>query len=359
MSVSKSPVPAPPIAELEHHPDQPLLLYAQLRRVEQLETRTGQPYAALELADESGTIAARIWSDQSAAMQAAAELAAGDLVKVLATTDLYQQRLQLAVTRLRRADPETDALDLGAIVGRGSEAIAGRHCSTLVFDIETVPAHNTRKVPSMIAQAVSKAAERGDGDEGKVMSLSPLLGKVVSLAFADAETWSPQGPDDVSQVTVLAVPPEGWQAEGHPPWLVPVDEPTLLRCFWSLAASAPLVVTYNGRGFDVPFLVARSLVHGIAARVDLLSNRFSLRPHLDLYQLLSGGRALGPMSLDVVCWALGVTSPKDVMDGSMVAPAYEKGEIERIARYNAGDVAATIEVFLRAREHILKHRADF
>ena len=48
-----------------------------------------------------------------------------------------------------------------------------------------------------------------------------------------------------------------------------MSEPDLLRAFWALAGHASVVVSYNGRGFDVPFLVGRSLIHEVPVRVDL------------------------------------------------------------------------------------------
>ena len=140
--------------------------------------------------------------------------------------------------------------------------------------------------------------------------------------------------------------------------MIPTDEPSLLRAFWALAAAAETVVTYNGRGFDVPFLVGRSLAHGVSATVDLVSNRWSLRPHLDLFDVLAQ-RDRGPSKLDVVCWALGIESPKGEMDGSMVAPAYERGAILEIADYNAQDVRATARVFRRVRDGVLRFRTDW
>ena len=64
-------------------------------------------------------------------------------------------------------------------------------------------------------------------------------------------------------------------------------------------------------------------------------------------------------NLDVVCWALGIESPKGQMDGSMVAPAYARGEIEEIARYNLADVRATTAVFHHVRDGLLRYRKDW
>ena len=165
---------------------------------------------------------------------------------------------------------------------------------------------------------------------------------------------------EADQVTVLAVPPEGFELADAdcPSWLRLMSEQELLKAFWALASKAECVVSYNGRGFDVPFVVTRSLIHGIPARVDLVSGRWSLKPHLDLFELVSQ-RGRGPSKLDVVCWALGIESPKEVMDGSMVAPAYQRGEIVKIAEYNAHDVRATSAVYRKCRDLILRYRSDW
>ena len=47
------------------------------------------------------------------------------------------------------------------------------------------------------------------------------------------------------------------------------------------------------------------------------------------------------------------------MDGSMVAPAYARGEIVKIAEYNAHDVRATSAVYRKCRDLILRYRADW
>ena len=98
--------------------------------------------------------------------------------------------------------------------------------------------------------------------------------------------------------------------------------------------------------------------YSIPARVDLVSNRFSLRPHLDLYEILTQ-RGRGPSKLDVICWALGIESPKEHMDGSMVAPAYARGEILKIAEYNRHDVRATSAVYRKVRDLVLRYRSDW
>ena len=98
----------------------------------------------------------------------------------------------------------------------------------------------------------------------------------------------------------------------------------------------------------------------IAAGEDPGQVSFDETHDLDLYRVLTHGeRSLGPTNLDVVCWALGIESPKEHMDGSMVAPAYERGDIVKVAEYNAQDVRATIDVYRRLRDSVLRFREDW
>ncbi|MFO7566648.1 MAG: ribonuclease H-like domain-containing protein [Enhygromyxa sp.] len=348
---------APPhlerLAEVHALPvDQTRTVFVAIRSVRHGVDRNGAGYYDLTVADASATLPAKIWGDSRAYAEASkAELREGMVVKLLFTVGSFRDAVQLGVGRLRVLG-EDDEWQPDAIWGAGWELVEGLHCKTLVFDIETVPGIELAEAPEAVAKSIQRAAERGECEAEKVMSLSPYFGKVVSLAFCDA--------DEPERVTALVVPPAGRERDSYPEWIRAMSEAELLRSFWHLARAAELVVSFNGRGFDVPFLVLRSLIQQVPARVDLLSSPFSLRPHLDLFRLIGHGRGgLGSTSLDVVCWALGIESPKGAMDGSMVAPAYARGEIESIASYNVADVRATAAVFRHLREQLLPFRNDW
>ena len=333
-------------------------VFAALRSVRHAVDRNGAGYFDLLVSDASAKFAAKIWGDTKAYVSAVqAELREGMVVKLEFTVGSFRDSVQLTVTRLRVLG-DHDEWNPDLIWGDGWQLVEGLQRKTLVFDIETVPGIDLAQAPEAVTRSVARSAERYGDDPDKVMGLSPYFGKVVSLAFGEGE-GSGDDPDQ-PPVTCLVVPPPGREDAEYPAWIRPMSEPELLRAFWQLAGSAELVVSFNGRGFDVPFLVIRSLVHGIPARVDLLSSPYSLRPHLDLFRLIGHGRGgLGSTSLDVVCWALGIDSPKDAMDGSQVAPAYARGEIERIAEYNAADVRATTAVYRHLREQLLPFRNDW
>jgi hypothetical protein len=345
---------APNLAAL-HAAEHDWDVFAQLRDVQELQTRDNKPFLIVTLADVHAVVEAKIWDNAREAMDAAKAAPPRGVVKVRGRVKEWQGREQLVVERLKAvADGDhPEGYDPDQLVDPALAPVEDLCCKTLVFDIETVPALDRRELPPTVGEALSSYATRKDMEPGAVMGMSPFFGKVVSLALGDGDA---EPGDD--EVTVLAVPPERTALADCPRWLRPTTEADLLRSFWALASRAETVVSFNGRGFDVPFLVTRSLIHGIPARVDLVSQRFALRPHLDLWELLSQ-RDRGPSKLDVVCWALGIESPKEVMDGSMVAPAYARGEIVRIAEYNAHDVRATAAIYRRVRDLVLRYRGDW
>jgi predicted PolB exonuclease-like 3'-5' exonuclease len=330
-------------------------VFAQLRSWKELQTNDQRPFLIVELADIHAAIEAKIWDDRQEAMEAVKAAPLRGYVKVRGRVKEYKGTPQLVIERVKAIalDDKPEGFDPDQIIDPALAAVEDLCCRTLVFDIETVPALDRRELPPTVAEALSDNATRKEMEPAAVMGMSPFFGKVVSLAIGDGDAAAGDG-----DVTVLAVPPDGVTIADCPKWLRLMTEADLLRSFWALASRAQTVVSFNGRGFDVPFLVTRSLIHGIPARVDLMSQRFSLQPHLDLFELVTQ-RGRGPSKLDVVCWALGIQSPKGEMDGSMVAPAYERGEIVKIAEYNAHDVRATSELYRRCRDMILRYRADW
>lgn len=320
----------------------PVALLARLESLRSDKTRNGDPYLDLQLADLTGSIRAFLWST-APGFRHAGELQQGD---VLAVEGSSRPGRDAAAFHLQEFRILARGRSARAGAGAGPwEALAGRR---LAFDIETVPLRPPQELPAGVAGRVRAAAEREGGDEGKVLSLSPLLGKVVCLAFQDL--------DDPGRALVLAVPQQGALfSEADPEGLafLPGERP-LLEAFWQVAAGAPLLVSFNGRRFDVPFLMVRAAIHGVAVTRDLLGPRFSAKPHLDLIDLVTCHGALrGPSGLEVCCHAFGIPTPKGDLDGSQVAHAYAQGRIEEIARYCLADTNATAELYRRLGASLL------
>ena len=95
-------------------------IYAVARK-QRLRTRNGSPYLALELADQSGRIEARVWNDVELLDGRFAE---GDAVHVLGRVERFRDRLQLEVRSLEAA-PEADPTTLAPTLRRDADELDG------------------------------------------------------------------------------------------------------------------------------------------------------------------------------------------------------------------------------------------
>ncbi len=112
----------------------------------------------------------------------------------------------------------------------------------------------------------------------------------------------------------------------------------------------PHIVTYNGRGFDLPVLVNRCLKHGVPFRAYYSDRdyryRFSELGHIDLADMITDHGATRKPSLDIMAQLIGMPGKMEV-DGSMVEAMYEQGRTEEIRTYCLHDVVQTAFLFLR------------
>ncbi|HEX4406171.1 MAG TPA: ribonuclease H-like domain-containing protein, partial [Polyangia bacterium] len=114
----------------------------------------------------------------------------------------------------------------------------------------------------------------------------------------------------------------------------------------------PHLVTWNGRGFDLPVLALRGLRFGLNFnwyyRGEGYRYRFSEEGHLDLGDVLSDHGAARMTSLDGAARLIGLPG-KDGIDGSQVEGLFHAGQIESLRNYCLSDVAQTAFLFLRYR----------
>ncbi|HEY0711968.1 MAG TPA: 3'-5' exonuclease [Polyangia bacterium] len=114
----------------------------------------------------------------------------------------------------------------------------------------------------------------------------------------------------------------------------------------------PQLITWNGRGFDLPVLLLRSLAHGITwpwyYREKDYRYRYSEGGHLDLCDFLSDHGAARMTSLDGAARLIGLPG-KEGVDGSQVEGLFRAGQLDALRRYCLSDVTQTAFVFLRSR----------
>lgn len=113
-----------------------------------------------------------------------------------------------------------------------------------------------------------------------------------------------------------------------------------------------LLCGHNGKEFDFPYIARRMIINGISLphKLDLFGKKPWEIPHLDTMELWKFGDYKHFTSLKLMANILGIPSPKEDIDGSMVKSVYyEEQDIDRIIKYCELDVVTTAQVFLRLR----------
>lgn len=133
------------------------------------------------------------------------------------------------------------------------------------------------------------------------------------------------------------------------------DEKTLLTEFSALLNKfsknrEALLCAHNGKEFDYPYMARRMIINGLVIP-DILDNagkkpwEVKLLDTLDLWKF---GDYKSYTSLDLLTATLNIPSPKDDIDGSMVAGIYhDEHDLKRIVRYCEKDVLAVARVLMR------------
>ncbi len=220
-----------------------------------------------------------------------------------------------------------------------------------VVDIETVG------VPWATLDDVTKeylqGRASGDAEREAVprrLGLSPGTGRVIVIGMLNV-TANKGG-------VFVEGRNKGW-CEGGPDGFMRYDgdERELLTEFWRMIGGphAGRIVTYNGRGFDGPFMMLRSAMLGVAPSRNLAGYRYAVTPHCDLAEILTfQGAVRSQFSLDYWCRRFGITSPKEEgLDGSRVQEVYEAGGLDEIVAYCVRDVRATAELYRQLEDTLL------
>ncbi len=126
------------------------------------------------------------------------------------------------------------------------------------------------------------------------------------------------------------------------------SEADVLRQFWSDLLHYEQFITFNGRGFDCPFLMLRSAILGIQPSRHLMPYRYDSRIHCDLLEQFTFYGALRKFNLDFYCKSFGIESPKSHgITGLDLRDLFAQKRYREIAEYNLGDLKATAELFRR------------
>lgn len=209
----------------------------------------------------------------------------------------------------------------------------------VAWDIETCPLPSDTLPEAQqerLGNEVERLRDRSSEESDEALhrqagSFHPHLGWICCISAVRG------GPNKIED-------PKSWTADS------PEEEEALLDQFWADIHAIGRHhdrnredlrwITFNGKDFDVPFLTARTVADGLApTRKDIINTYpYDHEPHADLMGIWPGS----DYSLEGLCSFLGVESPKDEIDGSMVAELTRDGRLDEVAEYCEGDAVATL-----------------
>jgi len=226
----------------------------------------------------------------------------------------------------------------------------------LVFDIETVGLP-LAAFDQTQQEYLLRGAETGEARDQKIreFNLTPFTARVGCIGMLNVDTGKGRAlylADETSEETIDGIS-----------YVALTDEHELLTQFWEVIGatketpSREMVydkfVTFNGRGFDCPFVMLRSAQLGIRPTRNLMAGgKFAGRKaHIDLMDELTfmaygNSGATRRFNLDFYCKAFDIASPKgEAITGRNINEVFAEKRYREIAEYCIRDVRATSALY--------------
>lgn len=220
----------------------------------------------------------------------------------------------------------------------------------VVFDIETV-GDAIEEYPEDIQKYLTKSADNEERKQEliKEFSLNPLTGKIAAIGLMDHKKDKGCILVNCEEETALCSTHENFT-------YLKGDEKFVITRFWDIIIKGGynIFVTFNGRDFDCPYIMLRSVYHKIKPPVNLMkgseynfnANHIDLMKEFNFYAYSSKGGARRKFNLNFYCNKFGIKSPKaDGYSGDIVAQLVKEKRYQELADYCIGDVIAENELF--------------
>jgi len=173
----------------------------------------------------------------------------------------------------------------------------------------------------------------------RFLSLYPLTAKVVAIGLMNTETEKIMVLYESASDEDILIEEKGIKYK-------PMSELKMLQNFWQYVSKSEKVITFNGRNFDIPFLMIRSAMLQVKPTKNLMKYRYDTKEHVDLLDQLTFYGSTRKFNLDFYCHSFGIESPKSKgITGMEVKELYKAGRIKEIAIYCSEDVKATYELY--------------
>lgn len=203
----------------------------------------------------------------------------------------------------------------------------------IVIDIETIPYQNlSRELLSIAEQKIAR--KKGDNrDIDKFCSLNAEFGQIVCIG--------------IGSVLDEAKPPHFavFTKKGN-------NEREILEYFWNalFEAKNTKIITFNGKGFDIPYILKRSAILGVLPSMKISTRRYDTMQHFDVMETLTNFFQGEMFSLGTYCKLYGIAHDDSVSGGDVFA-LWKAGNIEAIKAHCTADVQATWELYQKIKNY--------
>lgn len=217
----------------------------------------------------------------------------------------------------------------------------------LIFDIETV-GYDFESLAESQQEYLLRYSEQEKDNEKKhemaeeskrYLSLYPLTAKVVAIGMMNTDSEKVMVLYEGDSQDDLVVEEKSTKYKR-------MSETDMLKSFWQYVSKSDKLISFNGRNFDLPFLMIRSAINKIKPSKNLLKTRYDSKDHVDLLEQLTFFGITRKFNLDFYCHAFGIESPKSKgITGMEVKELYKAGRVKEIAVYCGEDVRATYDLY--------------
>jgi len=224
----------------------------------------------------------------------------------------------------------------------------------IVLDIETV-GFELQNLSESQQEFLLRYAEKESSEKlrkekreetERYLSLYPFTARIISIGLLNTETGG-------TLVLYNCDVEEKWSVKEKSIAYSGSSEQKILQLFWSYIYKTDKVITFNGRIFDIPFLMLRSALLNIKPTTNLINNRYNITRHIDLLDQFTFYGMGRKFNLDFYCHAFGISSPKSKgISGMEVKELYKAGKVKDIAIYCGEDVKATHELYKIWEEYL-------
>ncbi|MFA7228218.1 MAG: ribonuclease H-like domain-containing protein [Melioribacteraceae bacterium] len=217
----------------------------------------------------------------------------------------------------------------------------------LVFDIETVGVEFETLSESQQEFLLRYTESENDPlkkseiveETKRYLSLYPYTAKIIAIGLFNVEK-------EKAVVLYENCDDTEWSSEEKSITYKPVTEEEMLKYFWKYADKSERIISFNGRSFDIPFMMIRSALNKIRPAKNFLRNRYDSTHHVDLLEQLTFYGLTKKFNLDFYCRSFGIESPKSKgITGMDVKELYRAGRMKDIAIYCGEDVKATFGLY--------------